>query len=41
MNEQDEEPLADWLFFARKQRYRRRITHTTHSTTKNTDQENE
>ena len=38
MNEQDEEPLAEWLFYTRKQRYRRRITHTTHSS-KNTQED--
>ena len=42
MNERDEEneSLADWLFFARKHR-RRRTTHTTRTigTTQNTDQE--
>ena len=41
MNEQENESFADWLFFARKQRHRRRITHGTLSTTQNTDQENE
>ena len=39
MNEKDEESLAEWLFFARKQRHRRRVTHRTLSTTQNTDQE--
>ena len=38
MNEQDEESLAEWLFFARKHR-QRRTTHTTHSST-NTEDEN-
>ena len=39
MNEQDEGPLAEWLFYRRKQRHRRRNTHTTHST-KITQEEN-
>ena len=30
MTDHDEETLAEWLFFARKQR-RHRTTHTTHS----------
>ena len=38
MTEQDEESLAEWLFFARKHR-RRRVTHRTLSATQNTDQE--
>ena len=40
MNEQDEEPLAEWLFYTRKQRHRRRVAHTTHST-KITQEDNE
>lgn len=38
MTDQDEESLAEWLFFARKHR-QRRVTHRTLSTTQNTDQE--
>ena len=33
MTDHDEETLAEWLFFARKQR-RRRTTHSTHTTEK-------
>ena len=40
MTEQDEEPFAEWLFYARKQ-YRRRATHRTLSTTKNTQENHE
>ena len=36
MNEQDEEPLAEWLFYRRKQRHRRRVAHTTRTITTNT-----
>lgn len=39
MTEQDEEPFTEWLFYTRKQRHRRRNTHTTHSST-NTQEEN-
>lgn len=41
MNEKDEESLADWLFFARKQRHRRRVAHTTRTiNTTNTQESN-
>ena len=40
MNEQDEEPLAEWLFYARKHQRRHRTTHTTHSSTTNTEDKN-
>ena len=33
----DEETLAEWLFFARKQRHRRRTTHSTHTTKQETE----
>ena len=39
MNEQDEESLAEWLFYARKQ-HRRRTTHRTLSSTTNTQENN-
>ena len=39
MNEQENESLAEWLFYARKQRHRRRNTHTTHSNTTNTQED--
>ena len=39
VTDQDEESLAEWLFFARKHR-RRRATHTTRTINTNT-QENE
>ena len=38
MTDQDEEPLAEWLFYRRKHR-QRRVAHRTLSTTQNTDQE--
>ena len=41
MTDRENESLADWLVYARKQRYQRRVTHRTLSTTTNTDQENE
>ena len=37
--DEENESLADWLFYARKKRYRHRTTHTTHSST-NTEDEN-
>lgn len=37
MTDHDEETLAEWLFYARKQRHQRRTTHTTHTTKKETD----
>ena len=40
MTEQDEEPPAEWLFYTRKQ-HRRRATHRTLSTTKNTQENHE
>ena len=40
MNEQDEESLAEWLFYTRKQ-HRRRATHRTLSSTKITQENNE
>ena len=36
MIDRDEESLAEWLFYTRKQQRRRRTTHTTHSTSTNT-----
>ena len=39
MTDRENESLADWLFYARKQRHRRRTAHTTHSST-NTEDEN-
>ena len=39
MIDRDEESLAEWLFYTRKQQRRRRTTHTTHSST-NTEDEN-
>ena len=40
MIDRENESLAEWLFYARKQRHRRRNTHTTHST-KITQENNE
>ena len=40
MNEKDEESLAEWLFFARKQRHRRRVAHTTRTINTNTQERN-
>lgn len=39
MTDRENESLADWLFYARKQRHRRRTTHTTHSSSQNTQEE--
>ena len=40
MTDQDEESLAEWLFFARKHR-QRRTTHTTRTITKDTKESSE
>ena len=39
MMDEENESLADWLFYARKHQRRRRTSHTTHSST-NTEDEN-
>ena len=41
MTDQDEESFTEWLFYTRKQRHRRRATHRTLSTTKNTQENHE
>ena len=38
MTDRENESLADWLFFARKHR-QRRVAHTTHSNTTNTQED--
>ena len=38
MMDEENESLADWLFYARKHR-QRRTTHTTHSSTTTTEDE--
>ena len=39
MTDRENESLAEWLFYARKQRHRRRNPHTTHSNTTNTQED--
>ena len=39
MNEQDEVPFTEWLFYVRKHR-RRRTTHTTRTISTNTQENN-
>ena len=41
MTDHDEESFAEWLFYIRKHQRRRRATHTTHSITTNTQENNE
>ena len=40
MTDQDEESFTEWLFYTRKQRHRRRNTHTTHTISTNTKESN-
>ena len=41
MTDRENESLAEWLFYARKQRHRRRNTHTTRTITKDTKESSE
>ena len=41
MTDHDEESLAEWLFYTRKHQRRHRTTHTTHSITTDTQDNNE
>ena len=40
MMDRENESLADWLFYARKQRHRRRVAHTTRTINTNTQERN-
>ena len=39
MIDRENESLAEWLFYVRKSQHRRRTTHTTHSSTTNTQED--